>query len=416
MAALWAMSSCRGNDAELSLSQRELGELKSDALDLSAELIPGLWRSIDEQEALLTGRASAGVGRFTIRSGAESPETLRLALSNVHPRAKLNARRLRRLTQDETLGEECAEAQLAPFDVTCSGEGAEEARCAPRPVERAGTQAIFEIAVAPCAEATYELELDAETRLEPLSFVVVGSMDNLETLSQIVSAERELGHEHDFYMLLGDALEASGSAFISDLDRTLRELQIVAVLTPGEEEIGEDQGQYYEQRFGAFEYRFTLKGTQLVTFYSARQRLNSRGLVTLNGSLRAMLAEDQRVRASRELEPGQTRALGALAFTHTPPFDPNGPRGAGLQSRLEAAQVTSLLSAAGVHTLFAGHILDQAQVVDSRPQLVLTASQDTRRDDTFATYRRVTVSREPLGEQSVPIAQRHLLIETLTAP
>ena len=205
------------------------------------------------------------------------------------------------------------------------------------------------------------------------------------------------------------------------LKALIRDLGSVVIVIPGEEELGEDQGQLFEQNFGAFDYRWTMKDTQFVTFYSANQNLSPRGLGSLQSSLRAMQSEDQRWRlggqeeANTRADVEATRALPAFAITHTPLFDPDGPREAGFQSRLQASRVASLLSAAGVHTLFAGHILDNAHVTDTTPQLVLTTSQNTRLDDTLGTYRRITILDEATDE-TIPVARKHMLLETLSIP
>lgn len=412
---IFVMFGCQGDVLDITASQRALGEITSDTLDLTIQLSPGILRDINESTNTITGRASAGVGTLMIRTGPNSAESLTLELRNVHPDAQLIARRTRTITAAETLGDRCDTGET-PIDLNCATS--EDDRCPTPDISRtAQTQATITIPVSPCTETNYDLRLPTPQSLQPLSFVVVGSLKEVSVLGSIHAAELAASQQHDFYMLLGDAIEKRGNAFVSDLEDQIDALQSVTIITPGEEEFGDDNGQYFERRFGAFEYRWTIKDVQFISFYSAEQKLNTRALGSLRSSLRAMLAEDQQWRATNdvELETGQSRALPALAMTHTPLFDPSGPRNAGLKSRLEASQATSLLADAGVHTLFAGHIRDNAHVTTTTPNLVLTTSQDTRSDQDLGVYRRVTLSRESTPG-AIPVGTFFMQIDTLPLP
>ncbi len=413
---IFLLSSCQNNELEISSTQRELGELNIDSLDLRILLSPGILRDVDERNATITGRASAGVGTVTIRAGAEAQQETILDLNNIHPNAHLTARRTRTIATTEPLGEGCGDTLTSTFDIDCTQDASQ---CPVTELERLdGTRTIFTIPVTPCAETTYDLDLSEELEQEPLTFVVVGSMNDPTTLATIDINERAMaGGPPDFYMVLGDAIEKKGNAFVSDLEDVTDALESVVIVTPGEQEFGDDRGQYYERRFGAFEYRWTIKSTQFISFYSAQQQLNARSLGSLRSSLRAMQAEDQQWRTARDiiLEEGQGRALPAFAMTHTPLFDPSGPRNAGFKSRLEAGQVSSLLASSGIHTLFAGHIRDNAHITTTRPNLVLTTTQDTRTNNDLAIYRRVTISRtEQPG--STPVGVFFMTLETIALP
>ena len=412
-----------GASQEVTSTQRELGQFNSNTLDLTLSISPGLIEGADEARRRLDARATAGVAQLVLRTGPVASGELLLDMENLHPEAVFVARRARRIGSLEALGEQCSEEDFPALDVNCSRDPEHGACAIPTSERLTTTRQQSTIALTPCLEITYDLSVPADDDLSPLSFVVIGSMRDPETLSAIHAQELSLGHIHDFYLLLGDALDGANSERLLAMKARIDSLGTVVIVIPGEEELGEDQGQLFEQNFGAFDYRWTIKETQFVTFYSANQTLSPRGLGSLQSSLRAMQSEDQRWRlrhdettsSSMPLQAESSRALPAFAITHTPLFDPDGPREAGFQSRLQAGRVASLLAAAGVHTLFAGHILDNAHVTDATPRHILTTSQNTRLDDALGNYRRVTILDEATSS-TIPVARKHMLLETLSIP
>lgn len=398
-------------------TQRGLGEATISALDLNVALLPGVVRGASASDREVILRVSAGVGRLTIRTGDTASGDLLVTIRNVHPEASLSPRSVRQVLPSGSLENDCP-AEDDGLLVNCLTAPADP-RCQPpdttRPADEP-TTLNFPLTLSPCREATFSLELPEASGEDPVSFVVLGSMGDEGTLRQVVSLEQQAGQTHDFTVLLGDALEDSSAEAIARLDDTAREAPWPVVALPGREEIKDDEGLFFERYVGAFDYRWTLKNVQFVTFYSAEAKLAPRGLSNLESFLRAMESEEQRWRQSEgvELEPGQARVWPVIAFTHTPPFDPSGAREDAFRSRLEASRVMSLLAEYSVHSLFAGHLLDNEHVT-SRPELWVTTAQDTRLDDSLAEYLRVTLTTAP-RDGAATVGDRFMSVERIELP
>ncbi len=412
---IFLLISCQ-NIAETSSTQRYLGEFSSDTLNLTLSVTPGLIEDADEESKIIQARSSSGISQVSMRTGPNVSETLTLTLSNIHPSVELRPRVIRRLSSLDTLGATCSES-LEDVDINCDDDP-DNTLCSPV-TQRAmtTTTASFVLSPQPCLETVYRLELQDALQDEPLSFVVIGSLTDPNDINKIHNHELALGHTHDFYVILGDALQNKSETDVVALKRITSALNTVSVVLPGEEEILDDQGQLFESLFGSFDFRWTIKNTQFLSYYSATQNISTYGLSSIQGSLRAMQSEDQQWRVNNEitLEEGQARALPAFAFTHTPLSDPDGLREMGLQSRLQASRVASLFSAAGLHAVFSGHILDNQHVTSSTPNAIITSSQNTRLESSLASYRRVTINSSQTTE-SVPVGNFFMTMSTLSVP
>lgn len=392
--ALATSISCNSTTLDTASAQRELGEVALNQLGLSAEVLPGVVRSSDEENATLRMRLNAGVGRLILRTNERARGTLLIQLYNVHPDARARITQVQRLTSTSTLENECPFNALS---VDCTSDTA-NALCrtatGSRP-EGQNTSMDLRVNLSPCRETIIEIEPPEEQSEDPISFAVIGSLGNEEKLSDIVTAERDAGREHDFYVLLGNAIESDDRADIADLEEIAIALDEIFVALPGEEELADDQGLAFERRFGAFDYGWTFKGTQFVTFYSAPAQLSTRGLSNLESQLVALESEDSRWRQSNNyvLPEGDVRALPLFAFTHTPPFDPRGLRGNGFISRKQAAMVMSLLAEFQTDTLFAGRLTTN-EFEEGSPELRVVVSENPRFGIADGAYLTVTLTTE----------------------
>ena len=392
--ALAASISCNSTTLDTASAQRELGEVALNQLGLSAEVLPGVVRSSDEENATLRMRLNAGVGRLILRTNERARGTLLIQLYNVHPDARARITQVQRLTSTSTLENECPFNALS---VDCTSDTA-NALCrtatGSRP-EGQNTSMDLRVNLSPCRETIIEIEPPEEQSEDPISFAVIGSLGDEEKLSDIVTTERDAGREHDFYVLLGNAIESDDRADIADLEEIAIALDEIFVALPGEEELADDQGLAFERRFGAFDYGWTFKDTQFVTFYSAPAQLSTRGLSNLESQLVALESEDSRWRQSNNyvLPEGDVRALPLFAFTHTPPFDPRGLRGNGFISRKQAAMVMSLLAEFQTDTLFAGRLTTN-EFEEGSPELRVVVSENPRFGIADGAYLTVTLTTE----------------------
>lgn len=412
---LLLLHGCNTSTLDTASAQRELGEVAFSQLGLSAEVLPGVVRSSDEESATVRMRLNAGVGRLILRTNERAQGTLLIQLYNVHPDARAKITQVQRLASTSTLENECPFNALSVDCVANSNNALCRTATGSRP-EGQSTTMDLRVNLSPCRETIVEIEPPEERADDPVSFAVIGSLENQNILPTIVETERAAGREHDFYVLLGNALEDADRANISDLEQITTDLDAIFVALPGQEELADDQGLAFERRFGAFDYGWTLKNTAFVIFYSAPAQLSTRGLSNLDSQLTALEADDSRWRASNDytLPEGDVRALPLMAFTHTPPFDPRGLRGDGFISRKQAAMVMSLLAEFQVDTLFAGRLASN-ESEDGTPRLRAVSSQDPRFGRTQALYLTVELTREQVAG-SRRVNNRYISIQEHALP
>ncbi len=365
--ALTLCVGCQQAAIDATSTQRGLNEATLSASGASIEVLPGVVRTTDAEDPSFGVRLSAGVGRVVLRTNEVASGLLTITLDNLHPDAEVAIRRVRRLTTGATLENACP-PEDASLDVICA-QTPDDTRCTPPQTTRAEdrpTRRSFETELAPCREIILEAYPPADELADEVSFVVLGEMASPQTLRAV--AEAQASASHDFFVTTGDALAEEGSAAIEAFDDVAARLDRPVLALVGEQELGEDEGVAFEQRFGAFDYRWTLGDIQFVTFYTAELRLAPRGLSNLESFLMAMEREDQRWRADNAytLPEGDARALPSFALTYAPPFDPRGVRGQGFVSRNEAARTLSLLADYDIKALFAGHV-DSTDVLAGRP-------------------------------------------------
>ena len=415
--AAWGLVvGCNLSGLDTASTQRELGEETLSELGLAVEILPGVVRARSEEEAQVTMRFNAGVGRISLRTTERaSGELLTLKLANVHREAQARVRLVRSISSTTTLENECS---VATLDVNCMRTPA-NAFCrslTSTRLDQTPTELALSVRLQPCREVIIEVAPPEELGEQPVSFVVLGSLEEPQVLERVTQREQETGGEHDFYVLLGDALSEATTADVAQLDQLARRAGEVIVALPGEQELAGDEGVSFERRFGSFDHAWTVKNVQFMAFYSAEAQLSPRGISNINSLLRALQSEDQRWRKSSEydLPAGDVRAMPLFGFTHTPPIDPRGARGGGFESRPQGAMTLSLLAEFAMHTLFAGRILTNASQ-PGRPDLRIVASQDTRLARDEGRYLVVTLTSEE-SAGSVRAGNRFMSIESRDIP
>lgn len=406
--------SCVANKLEDAAEQRLLGETTINTAGLGVTLYPGTILGADESARTLSTRLNAGVGQLVLDTNERASGVFEVTIENVHKEAQLEVRLVETLPFGAGLDNICS-LETDRVAINCASSP-DDAKCQPLAFERPNDTTITaSLPLDPCLKVTYDLSLPESARASDTSFVVIGSTRSPDTLDAIISAERSAGREHDFYILLGDALDGKDNAAVDALISRTRALDEVFIAIPGAEELGADSGLYFAQHFGDFAYHWSMKQTQFVSFYSARRQLTTRGLINLESSLRAMETEDRawRTQNNYTLPDDEVRALPAFAITHTPPFDPSSQRERGFTSRIEAAQAMSLLGEYAIDTLFAGGMIDTASI-DSTPHLRVTTAQDTRIND-LAEYILVELSHAPF-EGSRPLGNQHIKLTHTPLP
>ncbi len=400
--------------------QRGEGNVTLETLSTQLYIEPALVTSNSQRDRVASARLHASVADMLVITGDDASGTLTLTLDNVHPEAVPILRSARAGAFSEALG--IASCPSGVTDLTlpgCDSEG--QGDCAAFDWSRDAstpTTLTLALALSPCRELALAIEPPPSTSGDDVRFVVMGAAPSTRRIVTIARAELAADATPDFYVLLGDQLDGpSGDSLLALYDAS-REIGVPVIALVGDEELGADDGELFEQTFGAFQFRWTFKEVQFVNVYSARATLGTRGLANLEAFLNELAREDAIARAldGVELTDGRTRRWPALAFTYAPPFDPNGARERGLVDRTQASRLMSLLANYGVDTLFAGRLVDNFTLGDVRPTLrVTTASDAPSGVGVQAQYLRVTLSRSA-SEGSFPVGDRFMTVEQLGLP
>jgi hypothetical protein len=199
----------------------------------------------------------------------------------------------------------------------------------------------FDVLSVPCVAKQYGLAppLTPET----VRFGVVGATSSLDRMESAIKRLKD--EDVDFITLTGENVESSDSSAIDALETRLSRLGVSIVYVVGEDADNVDSGQYALTRFGPHDHTFSIGSTRFAVFYSAKRELATNGFARLERYIRTLSA----------LQLGDG-AGSIIAFTHTPPMDPNGIRDLGFKNHVEGARTMSLLNQFGVRDLFAGRI------------------------------------------------------------
>lgn len=334
--ALSALVGCGESTSAGTAEQRDLGEATlNTGLSFSLQL-----GTIDDQtDSSVRARASMPLPQFTFISSSDQPQQASLQLANIHRKATLQVLEYSRLSANSF--SDCpSEVDTTPV-VCAQSRGAEDAPqgCEAPQIERKPAQQSVinaEFELQPCTRTTFALKLAPAENLEQ-HFKVFGRAESLAQLQEaLILATRS---DPDFLILLGDIAENASLNGLRELDFVLRQADYPAVVLPGEREVKDGARSRFLSTFGPFDLRWDVGESQFYAFYSAGGALSERGVSILQRQL-------------ERLDPERP----AFALTHTPPFDPIGPRDQGFTSELEAARTMSLLSSSGVDMLFSGHI------------------------------------------------------------
>lgn len=416
---------CVQQESDRISAQRSLGQRVRDDLHYAIEIVPGLVDPSQSVAGTTTMRASALVAQLDLAVGADIDAPIKLKLRNTHPTTQVRVvshQPLDDISAYAGLGltddrQRCPAANKLAATIDCQElADQQEGLCAAPTMSRdASNNTTIEITleVPACTGLSLVVEEPATARSQDLSFVVVGRVGEpavLQTVFSLALNEAPV----DFFVFLGDANQDNNDEHLDQLANVAAQAPAPLVMIPGKDEI-EDGILPFGQRFGAFDYRWTFGGVQFVTFYSADRELGLRGITALESQLIAMAREDQREAAadSEPVSADQARRWPALAFTHSPIFDPSGLRDHGLVDRNEAARALSMLSRFGVSTLFSGGQVEPS-VSGAAPQLRTTSAYRTLLENR-AEYLRVTVSNEQLGNGQ-KVGDKFLIVESRTLP
>lgn len=424
LALLLGLAACGDCDQSATFNftqdQRGEGNVTLETLSTQLYIEPALVTSNSQRDRVASARLHASVADMLVITGDDASGALTLTLDNVHPEAVPILRAAREGAFSEALGADACPSRVTDLTLPgCDPEG--QGTCAAFDWSRdpsTPTTLTLTLGLSPCRELALAIEPPPSTSGEDVRLVVMGASPNTQQLVNVARAERAAGSQVDFIVLLGDQLEGASGDGLLDLYDASREIGVPVIALVGDEELGADDGELFEQTFGAFQFRWTFKQVQFVNVYSARATLGARGLANLEAFLQDMAREDAVARAldDAELLDGRSRRWPALAFTYAPPFDPNGARERGFVDRTQAARLMSLLANYGVDTLFAGRLVDNFTLGDVRPTLrVTTASDAPSGVGVQAQYLRVTLSRSaPAG--SFPVGDRFMTVEQLGLP
>lgn len=306
--------------------------------DLQFSLQPGTIDDSAPQQ--VSARASVPLPQFNLSAGPQGANDISVRLANTHRDAQAFVLMSTPLSAASMAG---CPATNTRTPIVCA-EQPDHAICQATGTVRETTRRAalhIQVDVPACTRLSFGLRRDpAGTGSTDLEFAVLGHADSLLDLERALRGAAARGP--DFVLLLGDAAENASLNGLRELDFLLRQVDLPAVVLPGEGELVKSSHTQFLATFGPFDIGWEVAGSQFYAFYSADGRLGTNGLTRLNTAL-------------KRLDPARP----AFLFTHTPPFDPVGPRDQGFLSAVEAARTMSIISEARVDAFFAGHIRDQ---------------------------------------------------------
>ncbi len=358
--------SCGDTAGEATTGQRAISQASIDALDLQLDITSGAFRSVGTNS--VWARAAGPVARFRVAAGPDAVGTVSVKVSNLHTAAEVKLLAVDYLNDSAitgcpavaertsiscesalaAIGDPCISATDCPSGLTCTA-----AACSATPLLDVcevpvyvrdpddATALSFDVLSVPCVAKQYGLApaLTPET----VRFGVVGATSSLDRMESAIKRLKE--EDVDFITLTGENIESSDSSAIDALETRLTRLGVSIVYVVGGDADNVDSGQYALLRLGPHDHTFSIGSTRFAVFYSAQRELATGGFARL----------ERYVRTLKALHVGDG-AGSIIAFTHTPPIDPNGIRDLGFKNHVEGARTMALLNQFGVRDLFAGRI------------------------------------------------------------
>lgn len=412
---------CVQQESDRISAQRGLGQRARDELGYAVEIVPGLIPLTQPLQDTTKLRASAMVAQLELAQDTLTSAPIKLQISNVHPDVEahilshqpldaISAYSGLPLTQGR---QGCALPQENAGVTTCTDDDRTGLCADPVLTRDSATTITLELPASPCTGITLEIKEPVSQREQEVRFAVIGRTRSPAGLSNILTLIQRT-EPVDFYVFLGDGNQDNENNYLGSLSSVAAQSPAPLILVPGADEI-EDGILPFGQRFGAFDFRWTFRGVQFATFYSADRELGLRGVSALESLLVAMAREDQRM-ASIDGQPitdAQVRRWPAIAFTHSPLFDPVGLRDRGLRSRIEAARALSALSRFGVSTLFAGGQTEPTIEGESPTRYITSAYRDALQSN--AEYLIVTLSDEA-SSGAIAAGDRFMRVESRELP
>lgn len=318
--------------------------------DLQFSLQPG---TIDDSTSRqVSARASVPLPQFSLAAGPLGADRISVRLANTHRDAQVFVLMSAPLSAASMAG---CPATNSSEPIICA-EQPQHVICRPlqtvRETMRRATLSV-EVDVPACSRLSFGLRRTQPEGDNDLKFAVLGRAESLLDLERALREAAAWGP--DFVVLLGDAAENASLNGLREVDFLLRQVDLPAVVLPGESELVKSSHTQFLATFGPFDIGWEVAGSQFYAFYSADGRLGDNGLVRLNTALK-------RLDATRP----------AFLFTHTPPFDPLGARDQGFVSAIEAGRTMSVINEAGIDAFFAGHIRAQAHETLNNTPFYLT--------------------------------------------
>lgn len=358
--------SCADTAGESTTGQRAISQASIDALDLQLDITSGAFRSVATDS--VWARSAGPVARFRVAAGPAAGSTISVKVSNLHSEAEVTLLAVDSLNDSAisgcpalaertsipcvtalaAVGDPCGAASDCPTGLectaaTCTATALLDVCDTPVFVRDSDdpTALVFDVTAAPCTAKQYGLA--PAVIPETVRFGVVGATSSLDRMETAIRRLKE--EDVDFIALTGENIESSDSSAIDALETRLSRLGVSIVYVVGEDADRVNSGQYALLKFGPHDHSFSLGSTRFAVFYSAKRELADDGFARLERYVRTL--------NSQQLADGSGTII---AFTHTPPMDPNGIRDLGFKNHVEGARTMSLLNEFGVRHLFAGRI------------------------------------------------------------
>lgn len=353
--------SCADSSSDSTSGQRRVSEASVSELELRAQIVSGAIRTISPEG--MRARSAAPLARLTLTGDSLATGLFNVELTNLSPLAEpipvgVTAVDSPTCESDETpvfilcsraqgsIGNPCGaasdcEAGTTCVDSTCVATPILSA-CNPLNFERSLTEPTAltaEVPLEPCRSVV--IDFAPPTPSTSAEFAVIGSTSSLNRLDSVIRNAATRGAE--FVVILGENLDAANVEAVDALERRLQAspVPIVFVASPNANQV--EEGQYALRRFGPHDFNFVWNQVSFVVFFTPQHQMDEAAITRLETFLRPL-----------RRSANNTRPL--LAFTHTPPIDPDGIRNLGFESRTQGSRVLSVLDSFGTNALFAGRI------------------------------------------------------------
>lgn len=359
LAILFVGIACSGEATNSSAAQRSVAELTgADGTNFLA--LSGAVRRSDEG---LIMRMVAPQGRVEVTTSPLSDPSQSMLVDNVAPEGAVSLEIVQVVTDAEVEGCGSVAATLVcetarqAVGGACGEEGCpvgtvcNEGICAAtRALDRCDatvsdddeipTRKRVEFNPERCTRSIFFVRPPETSRVR---IAVAGAGDYTSVLAEL-RPDAEAG-EVDLLILLGDNLPDANAAAVEAMSQAVLDFPVPVVALPGETESEVTEFPRFINRFGPGDFAFSYGPLRGVAFTSVGRHLGARGLDRIRSVVRLARQDD-----------GGSREQPLIAFTHTPPIDPNGARDQGFTSEFQGAQTISLLNELGAEAIVAGHI------------------------------------------------------------